>query len=235
MTKTKKIIKIFFDLDGTILDNDFADEKGVPALYRLHQLDLTHVEEDVFYSSYKEIMEHYFSRYLANEITFEEQRRIRMIELFSHYQLTINDEEAEQKFKLYLEVFEQNWQCFDDVEQCLLSLKHRELGIITNGNKHQQIQKLHRLGIQHHFKIIIASEEIGIAKPHPEIFNNACRRVDKQTDECIYVGDRLHTDAISSTQAGMRGIWLNRHDKNKSEQVEVIHSLYELSPLLGSP
>jgi putative hydrolase of the HAD superfamily len=222
---------IFFDLDGTLLDHDYADKKGILALYNIHA-DLAHVDENEFYHVYKEVMEHYFDKYLTGELTFEEQRRIRMIELFSRYRIKLTREEADCKFQLYLQSFEQNWQCYDDVENCLLSLNHAEKGIITNGNHGQQLQKLKNLGILQHFALIITSDEIGIAKPDKRIFVEACRRANKRTDACIYVGDRLHTDALSSKEAGMRGIWLNRNHETAAEEVEVIHSLSELSALI---
>lgn len=222
---------IFFDLDGTLLDHDDADKKGVLALYNLHT-DLAHVEKEEFYSVYKEVMEHYFDKYLSGEITFEEQRRVRLLELFAHYRIKLTREEADIKFKLYLQSFEQSWRCYDDVENGLAGLNHAEKGIITNGDRKQQIQKLKNLGILHHFTVIVTSDEVGIAKPDKRIFMEACRRGNKRTDECIYVGDRLHTDALSSKEAGMRGIWLNRNRETVTEEVEVIHSLSELSALI---
>lgn len=221
---------IFFDLDGTLLDHDYADKKGIQSIYKIHT-NLAHVDEYAFYNVYKELMEHYFDKYLSGEITFEEQRRMRMIELFSRYQIKITHEEADLKFEHYLQSFEQNWQCYDDVEKCLFNLSHFEKGIITNGNHNQQIKKLRNLGIIQHFSIIITSDEIGIAKPDKRIFIEACSRANKKTDACVHVGDRLHTDALSSKEAGMRGIWLNRNHEIVTEEVEVIHSLSELSIL----
>jgi putative hydrolase of the HAD superfamily len=218
---------IFFDLDGTLFDHDFADRKGVRTLYKRY-MDTTRVNEDEFYHVYTTIMEHYFDKYLAGEITFEEQRRIRMLELFSHYQMNISHEEADLRFKLYLQSFEQNWMCYSDVEACLLRLNEIEKRIITNGNKDQQIKKLSVIGIIQHFSIIMTSDEIGTAKPDKRIFIEACRRANKRPNECVYVGDRLHTDAISSMNAGMRGIWLNRNNEKNSEEVETIKSLVEL-------
>jgi putative hydrolase of the HAD superfamily len=219
-------------LDGTLLDHDYADKQGILALYNIH-MDLAHIDEDEFYKVYKDVMEHYFDKYLSGEITFEEQRRIRMIELFSHYRITITREEADIKFKLYLQSFEQNWKCYHDVEKFLLSLNHSEKGIITNGNNEQQIKKMRNLGILQHFAVIITSDEIGIAKPDKRIFIEACRRADKQTNACVYVGDRLYTDALSSKEAGMRGIWLNRNYETVTEEVEAINSLSELSALIN--
>ncbi|WP_396334512.1 phosphoglycolate phosphatase [Alkalihalobacillus sp. MEB130] len=47
------------------------------------------------------------------------------------------------------------------------------------------------------------------------------------------MGDRLETDAIGSTNAGMRGIWLNRKDKMTHPDVRVIHGLNELEAIIS--
>lgn len=46
--------------------------------------------------------------------------------------------------------------------------------------------------------------------------------------DCYYIGDRLETDAISSTAAGMQGIWLNRDNLQLKCDVPTICSLHEI-------
>lgn len=124
-------------------------------------------------------------------------------------------------------------RCFrSGVVRWLSKITHEEKGIITNGNYDQQFKKLRNLGIIEHFTVMITSDEIGIAKPDKRIFIEASRRANRPTDACTYVGDRLHTDALSSKEAGMRGFWLNKNHEISTEEVEVIHSLSELSALL---
>ncbi len=45
--------------------------------------------------------------------------------------------------------------------------------------------------------------------------------------ECYYIGDRLETDAISSTAAGMHGIWLDRDNLQLHCDVPTICSLHK--------
>jgi len=38
--------------------------------------------------------------------------------------------------------------------------------------------------------------------------------------KCYYIGDDLHTDAKAASEAGLKGIWLNRdQEKRKNEAI----------------
>lgn len=50
--------------------------------------------------------------------------------------------------------------------------------------------------------------------------------------DCYYIGDRLETDAISSTAAGMQGIWLNRDNSQLKYDIPTICSLQEVLTII---
>lgn len=106
------------------------------------------------------------------------------------------------------------------------------LGIISNGDYEQQIEKLTDLNILQYFKYIFTSSEIGISKPDPEIFHRAVLQSNLEMKDCYYIGDRLETDAISSTTAGMHGIWLNRNNSLQKYNVPTIRSLREFLTII---
>jgi putative hydrolase of the HAD superfamily len=58
--------------------------------------------------------------------------------------------------------------------------------------------------------VLVASSEVGAAKPDPAIFGAACARLGLAPERVAYVGDRLATDAEAAAAAGLHGIWLNR-------------------------
>lgn len=73
-----------------------------------------------------------------------------------------------------------------------------------------------------------ASSAVGSAKPDPGIFHHACGRLGLRPAEVVYVGDRLHSDAVAATRAGLRGVWLNRTSAPPSADVPTIRALIEL-------
>lgn len=111
-----------------------------------------------------------------------------------------------------------------------------ELGIITNAELAFQQGKIDAMGIAGHFEHVIASGEVGHAKPDSRIFLAAVQRFGVDAPHAAYVGDRLHTDAIGAARAGLVGIWLDRNGQASAEDsaeaaaagVHVIHSLAEI-------
>ena len=62
------------------------------------------------------------------------------------------------------------------------------------------------------FRHIVTSCEVGRAKPAPEIFRDAARRLDLPPHEILHVGDRWELDVEGAQQAGYgavlyRGLW----------------------------
>lgn len=221
---------IFFDIDGTLLDHDRAERIGAMGFLKKHTNELQFSDTE-FVKLWYNLSSKYFKKFLTKELSFKEQRRMRIKDLFSQQ---LSDEQADSKFCIYLELYKQNWLAFEDVIPCLLELKQLgfRIGIISNGNYMQQLEKLNDMGIRHYFDCVITSSEIGVAKPNAIIFQEACRQANVQIQECYYIGDRLETDAIGSINAGMNGIWINRIDKIKHPHVHVVHSLYEIVALV---
>ena len=86
-------------------------------------------------------------------------------------------------------------------------------GIITNGELEFQTAKIVRLALDGRVEQVIASGDVGIAKPEAGIFHEAVERFrrSRPVSAAAYVGDRLRTDAIGAARAGLVGVWLNRH------------------------
>jgi haloacid dehalogenase superfamily, subfamily IA, variant 3 with third motif having DD or ED/haloacid dehalogenase superfamily, subfamily IA, variant 1 with third motif having Dx(3-4)D or Dx(3-4)E len=224
---------IFFDLDGTLLDHKSSELLGVEAFYEEYK-DYFRVEKQIFYKFWCQISDKNFNRYLKGEVTFDEQRIERIKELFGYSNIELTDEEAMIKFKKYLSNYEDNWKPYDDVISCLkyLSRQYR-LGIISNGDLNQQSLKLEKMNINKYFSDIITAGEIGISKPNIELFSIACSRVNKEPQECYYIGDDLHIDIIPCKDVGMHGIWLNRkQEKLNINNIEMIYSLSNLIDIL---
>ncbi|OQR57945.1 HAD family hydrolase [Bacillus sp. CDB3] len=219
---------IFFDVDGTLLDYETAEKNGISHFFQKYN-DIFSGNELEATKLWHELSEQYFNKFLSKELSFQEQQGMRMYHLFKTYGVNLSPGESQHKFNQYIELYKNNWTVFEDVLYTLQSLQQRgySLGIISNGDYEQQIEKLTALNILQYFKYIFTSSEIGISKPDPEIFHRAGLQSNLEMKDCYYIGDRLETDAISSTIAGMHGIWLNRNDSLLKYDVPTIRSLRE--------
>jgi putative hydrolase of the HAD superfamily len=219
---------IFFDIDQTLINHQQAQNTAASLFLQQFSSSLPYTPEE-FCQSWQTVMEKHFATFMQGEISFVEHRRRRMRELFQEAELNFRDDEADERFAIYLQHYEDNWTLFDDVLPCLNTLSDRRLGIISNGNTEQQVKKLCQTGIANRFDIVVVSEEIGVSKPKPGIFMSAYRRAGVEVRECIHVGDSLQNDALAAESAGMKGIWLNREDLCYSQiAIPVIKSLDEL-------
>jgi putative hydrolase of the HAD superfamily len=103
------------------------------------------------------------------------------------------------------------WRLFDDVGPCLRALKARGIrcAIISNWDE-RLTPTLRNLGLAAEFEFILASVEVGFAKPAPEIFTAAQQRLGLPAHEILHVGDGRREDRDGATASGFRGVWLDR-------------------------
>jgi putative hydrolase of the HAD superfamily len=220
---------LFFDIDETLIDQQKAEAAAAArflAAYK-HLLDRPYCLAE-FGPLWRSLREKHAISFLEGRVSLQEQRRRRIRELFRACEECLSDAEADARFEYYQEHYRNSWSLFDDVLPCLESLAGYRLGIISNGSAEQQKRKLRQTGIERFFTVVVISEEIGAAKPHPEIFTAACRQAGCSPEESVYVGDRLDLDVRASRRAGMKAFWLNRRRDPEQADVEAIGSLTEI-------
>lgn len=220
---------IFFDIDETLLDQRRAERSALAYLLDRYADGLPEgCTIDNLCITWRELREKHARAFLDGKVSFREQRRRRVRELFVSREPHLSDNEVDRRLAVYAEHYHASWALFDDVLPCLSQLSRYTLGVISNGSSDQQRRKLVETGIDQFFSFVFISEDLGAAKPKAAVFRKACRIADRKPKDCIYVGDRLESDALSSSRAGLRGIWLRREGPPVNGTVEVISSLSEL-------
>jgi len=231
---------ILFDLDDTLFAHREAVNAG--ALSVLRQLDVPPSTEleDAEVARWTELEELHYTRYLTGDLDYLGQRRARARDFLAPYGVEfVTDAEAETWFEHYLGHYRDAWDVYPDTMSVLGALADRRLGIITNGELDFQLAKIAATGLAPLFEHVIASGEFGFTKPDARIFHAACAAFGVTPSDAVYIGDRLHTDAIGATNAGLRGIWIDRLGATPADLAEaeasgvsVITSLAELPALL---
>jgi putative hydrolase of the HAD superfamily len=226
---------IFFDIDGTLMDHAHAESAGALA-FREEIPVFADADPMEFVALWHRLAEKHMNRFLAGETDLQGQRRDRMRELYGSVDAGIDSRGAEAAFERYLAYYRASWRLYPDALPCLDALAGESLGVISNGGSDQQRRKLAILGIGDRFDTVLISGDLGRAKPDPAIFLRACELAGLELADCVYVGDRLDTDARAATRAGMRGVYLDRKDLNREGDgaidVPRIESLAELHSLL---
>jgi putative hydrolase of the HAD superfamily len=220
---------ILFDLDDTLLNHSRASDAATAALHARVKSPLAFEE---FASSWTSAHRRHFDRYLAGDISFDEQRRARIRDAIDS---TLSEREADDVFAIYLDHYEASWSLFSDTLPCLDGLSRHRLGVVSNGQTRQQRLKLERMGIAKRFECVVVSEECGCAKPAPEIFLRACSLLGAEPENAIYVGDLYDVGAVGARDAGLVGVWLDRAGMASVGHVPpLIRSLYDLPPFVAT-
>ena len=217
---------ILFDIDGTLIDHDAAEVIAVSGLRGRTE----HTEDAAgFLRRWRSAFERHYNRYLAGELSIQQQRRERFREVFDP---NLSDAAADQLSASYIDEYLAACEIYSDVKEALAQLAAYSMGIISNGDRTQQEYKLVRTGIDHYFGRLILSAECGMAKPSPGIFNLACKSMGVSPTQAVYVGDRLDVDAEAARRAGMHGIWLDR--SGASDDIDPRRRIGSLSALPGT-
>lgn len=107
-----------------------------------------------------------------------------------------------------------NTSMYLDVPETLEALAQRgyRLGVISNLWSFPAEYIFDRNGLGRFFPEFarIYSFEVGYRKPEPEIYQEACRRLNARPEECLMVGDNLQADIIGALNAGMKAALINR-------------------------
>jgi putative hydrolase of the HAD superfamily len=236
---------VLFDLDDTLFAHQRAVRLGVTAHRRASGAPLADADDDAELARWHALEEHHYGRYLAGELAYLEQRRHRARDFVEPYGLDLSaDHMADQWFGDYMVQYQLAWTLHDDALPCLDELQSQgtRIGIITNGDLKFQMAKIDRMGLTPRIEHVIASGELGFAKPDRRIFEHTCSVFGVRPSEAAYVGDRLETDAIGATTAGLAGVWLARGiptspelESARESGVAVIRTLAEVAAVLAAP
>ena len=130
---------------------------------------------------------------------------------------------------------------FPDVPDVLrqLSRTHLILGVVSQGLKIKQAEKLLRLGVYPFFhpEAIFISDQIGIGKPNPKIYQHACNSLGLDPTRVMYVGDNPSHDIDPCNSLGMITVRNRRGTRYSTVEGQTpadyeIQSFHELAQLL---
>ncbi len=113
-----------------------------------------------------------------------------------------------------------------------------KVGIITHGLTVKQAEKLVRLGLVPHLdpSAIFISDQIGVAKPNPKLYQTALEKVGVPAGRSLYVGDNPRNDVAPPRKLGMLTCWarmVRRHELGDAPAPDFeVASFAELRTLL---
>jgi putative hydrolase of the HAD superfamily len=217
---------VLFDLDDTLVDQEGASRTAL--LDWLPELGLGLDDAEELVTAWGVIAEDAYARYQRREITFAEQRTIRVREFLG---ADATDEEAEELFSGYLTRYERAWTAFDDAVPALRRVHDAGLvaAVLTNGESAHQALKLERVGLAEHLYVVVSSDDLPAGKPDPRAYAAACEILGVAPGDVLMVGNDITKDYRGSLDAGLGAVLLDRHDRHP-EVADRIRTLDEVLP-----
>ncbi len=218
---------LLFDLDNTLLNFNVSEHYALAQA--LQTVDVIFNESHL--KIYEKINRQCWEDFETGELPQAEINNLR----FSRFLTALNlpNEDATQLGDYYLEQLSEK-AVFMEGGQALLEEQHEkyQLGIITNGLKQVQRSKLIKSGLVDYFEIIVVSDEIGISKPQPAIFEHAFEKMNFPAKEkVLMIGDSLHSDIQGGINYGVDTCWYNFKDNENNSPIKPTYEINHLAAL----
>ena len=143
---------------------------------------------------------------------------------------------AEPAFEVF-HAQRQQVDLFADVLPALARLAARwPIVALSNGNA--DVQRVPGLGRWFHASV--SAQALGVGKPAPAAFAEACRRAGAHPAHTLHIGDDAALDVDGALDAGLQAAWVRRpslpaHSRPRGTPQHVVATLTELADRLGAP
>lgn len=240
---------IIFDLGWTLADFggdiptfEIQRAQDVAAFLHANGFD---VDDAAVFAAYREEMRDLWL--VGGELNYEYPARLAMLRaLRRHLSHPDATRLAAGALTASFESLVRNWEPYSDTHDTLNTLRDASYrpGCISNTNDGAHVWRIvDRCGLRPWLSPIYTSEEVGLRKPHPRLFQMVLEDWELSPDEVIMVGDTLDADVLGAHNAGLRGVWVDRGpvnpwSNNEANKAHItpdatIQQLAELPDLLG--
>ena len=219
---------LLFDADNTLFDFDLSEKEALKDLCDFLSLEFS----EAILQAYQRINKAVWQAFEEGAFPQAEIGTRR----FAGFLADIGSaENPETVSKLYRQKLSEKHFLYDASLELVKTLSQtHKLLIITNGLKDVQRPRFNRSPIKSYFEAIVISDELGAAKPKPEIFDAAFEKM-KQPDksDVLIIGDSLSSDMQGGYRYGIDTCWFNPNVKANSLGIPITHEITRLEQLLA--
>ncbi len=220
---------VILDLDDTLYDYQGGNRLGIAALKKYCR-EHFEMEEDVF----QEKMDGAWLTVSERMGTARASVHNRLIR-YQCFLESIHEPvflHARKMYHTYWDTLLDHMKLNEGAGEWMRQLRNQgiQVGMATNMTAYIQYRKVERLGIGPLLDWIVTSEEVGVEKPDPRIFQVCVEKSGVSSGECLFVGDNLRGDIEGAMRAGMNAMLYDPgfHVKEKEGlPYRVIHSFRE--------
>jgi HAD superfamily hydrolase (TIGR01509 family) len=199
-----------FDLDGTLFDHQHSRRLGLGGLQRAYS-QLASIPLGDLCAEYERQVNATYDRVLDGKVSLVDSRTERFRRLFRQFGVDLRPAALQDGVRLYRDVYESSRRAVPGSLLLLSYLKaYGDVGIVTNGLKAPQLEKVTVCGLDSLVDFVLTSEEVGAKKPERMIFVAALEKAGVGPESAAFVGDSWSSDILGACGASIRAVWLNR-------------------------
>ena len=217
---------VFFDLDHTLWDFETNSDKTFAYIFERNRVTL---DLERFTETYRPINRKYWKLFREDKVSKSDLRYSRLREAFDVLEFEAGDDLIHTLSEEYIAYLSLNNQLFAHALEVLEYLRKKySLHIITNGFEEVQHRKLASSRLEPYFEHVVTSENVGVKKPDPRIFQYALEKAEARPTESIMIGDNYEADIQGALNVGMRAIMCEFNGELPREDVTTVKTLLEL-------
>lgn len=223
----KKYKYLLFDVDGTLLDFDKAEQYALEYTFRHYDIPLTYEINQ----RYEEINKKLWKDFENGLIDKKTVVYSRFVLLFKEFNIPVDGIAFEDD---YQKALGQGYFVLPHTIEVLSALYQKyPLYVVTNGVSQTQYSRLEGTDIKKYFQNIFVSEDIGHQKPSKEYFDYCFKNIDKiDLSKTLIIGDSLSSDIQGGINAGIDTCWFNPNHLDKPEAMPINYEIHDLRELL---
>jgi len=225
-----KIKHIFFDLDHTLWDFDANSDQSFKYIFNKLKVE---IDFEKFKNCYYPINAHYWKLFREDKISKKDLRYGRLNDTFIKLNYRVNSEKIVLLSEAYIDNLSNYNTLIEGTIDILKYLKPKyKMHIITNGFEEVQGKKMTKSGLAPYFETVITSEQVGVKKPNPKIFNFALKTCKADASESIMIGDNYEADVMGAIDFGIEAIFCNFNKQPSAQNIKSVTKLIQIKQYL---
>jgi putative hydrolase of the HAD superfamily len=220
---------VLFDLDDTLFDHHRSARAALTEVHRRHAAT---ADFETFERHHTRYLEEMHVEVLAGRIGLDDARRERFRKVFAALGVALTDRHVAAVASAYRAGYLEARRAMEGAAELLAALRpHARIGIVSNNLADEQRDKLEFCGLAAYVDVLMVSEEAGISKPDPRIFEMALERLTSTPQDAVMVGDSWAADIVGAGRAGIRAVWFNPFRKPQPPGPSGVAEIHALTPV----
>jgi len=208
---------ILFDMDGVICHTNPYHSLAFQEFFKRRNMNPTEAEfgEHMYGKNNSYIFSHFFGRRIEEEelLAFENEKEGLFREIYAHHIAPIDG------FVYFLESLIEN---------------NYNVGVATSAPRANMDLIIDKLNIRDHFKSLMASEDVTMHKPDPQVYLQSAKNLNSHPNECLVFEDS-YSGVTAAINAEMKVIGvLSSHSEDELPPCDFYIDKYNAEKLINS-